>query len=441
MDHDSCVIGAVVNIDGRKTNRALDDALSIVEHLGHRAGRDASGEVGDGVGILLQISHTFFSKAAALQGIELPKEHDYGVDMFFFLKDNVSRVISERMFEVICEKYGMKVLGWRPVPVHSEILGKTALDSMPCIRQVFVARPSSAERGLPFDRLLYVARREFEQGNDSTYIVSLSSRTIVYKGMFLVDQLRTFYDDLQDPDYETAIAIVYSRFSTNTAPSWLRAHPYRMIAHNGEIKTISGNHDRMLAREETMHSAVMDRYMDCVYPVINDAGSDSAMVDNTLEFMYMSGIDLPLALMIMIPEVWRNNHAIPEDKKDFYHYYATMMEPWDGPAAIIFTDGERVGACLDRNGLRPARYYITDDGRLILSSEVGVLTEDEAHIVKKSRLMPGKILLADTVKKRKAAMPLPQRAYSPAVICAKDSPLLCGQSRKDAAVPAKLTPG
>ena len=400
MEHDACGIGAVVNIDGRKTHSAVDDALCIVEHLGHRAGKDASGEVGDGVGILLQISHRFFSRVMREAGMETPDEKDYAVGMFFFLKDNVSRIISERMFEVIAEKYGMKVLGWRNVPVRKELLGAKALSSMPCIRQVFVKRPEDTEPGLSFDRLLYIARREFEQGNDSTYIVSLSSRTIVYKGMFLVDQLRAFYTDLQDDSYETAIAIVHSRFSTNTNPSWMRAHPYRMIAHNGEINTIAGNRDRMLAREETMHTDFMEPYIDRICPVISDAGSDSAMVDNTLEFMYMSGIDLPLALMIMIPEPWKNNNSISQEKRDFYHYYATMMEPWDGPAAIIFTDGERVGACLDRNGLRPARYYIMDDQRLILSSEVGVLPFDESRIIRKSRLMPGKILLADTVKKR-----------------------------------------
>ena len=400
MDHDACGIGAVVNIDGRRTHAAVNDALTIVEHLGHRAGKDASGEVGDGVGILLQISHRFFRKAAETEGISLPSEGEYGVGMFFFHGDQVSQVIACRMFDVIAEKYRMKVLGWRDVPVQSEILGKKALDSMPAIRQLFLAKPEDCEKGLAFDRLLYVARREFEQGNDSTYIVSLSSRTIVYKGMFLVDQLRRFYKDLQDEDFETAIAVVHSRFSTNTNPSWNRAHPYRMIAHNGEINTISGNHDRMMAREETMHSSWSEQYIDRIYPVINDDGSDSAMVDNTLEFMYMSGIDLPLALMIMIPEPWRNNDSISQDKKDFYHYYATMMEPWDGPAAVIFTDGERLGACLDRNGLRPARYYVTDDNRLILSSEVGVLDFEEEHIIRKSRLMPGKILLADTVKKR-----------------------------------------
>ena len=399
-DHDSCGIGAVVNISGNPDHSVLDDALTIVEKLDHRAGRDAEGTVGDGVGILLQISHRFFQKAAAQEGISLNTVRDYAVGMFFFPTERVSRVISQRMFEVIAEKNGMKVLGWREVPCRSEILGEKALAEMPKIMQVFVGRPEGVPKGFEFDRLLYIARREFEQGNDNTYVVSLSSRTIVYKGMFLVSQLRAFYEDLRDPDYETAIAVVHSRFSTNTDPSWTRAHPYRMIAHNGEINTIAGNRDRMMAREETMYSEWTAPYTDRIYPVISDRGSDSAMVDNTLEFMYMSGMDLPLALMIMIPEPWKNNDAMSQEKKDFYHYYATMMEPWDGPAALLFTDGDVVGACLDRNGLRPSRYYVTDQGKLILSSEVGVLDIPEEHIIRKSRLMPGKILLADTVQGR-----------------------------------------
>ena len=398
IDHDACGIGTVVNISGIPDHTVLDQALTIVEKLDHRAGKDAAGTVGDGVGILLQISHRFFEKAARQEGIVLKERRDYGVGMFFFPADRVARVISQRMFEVIAEKNGLRVLGWRKVPCRSEILGEKAHASMPEIMQVFVERPKDAARGLEFDRLLYISRREFEQGNDNTYVVSLSSRTIVYKGMFLVNQLRAFYADLQDPDYETAIAVEHSRFSTNTEPSWNRAHPYRMIAHNGEINTISGNRDRMLAREETMYSDWTAPYTDRIYPVISDRGSDSAMVDNTLEFMYMSGMDLPLALMVMIPEPWKNNDAMKQEKKDFYHYYATMMVPWDGPAAILFTDGDVVGACLDRNGLRPSRYYVTDDGKLILSSEVGVLDVDEKHIVRKSRLMPGKILLVDTVQ-------------------------------------------
>ena len=399
-EHDACGIGTVVKLNGIPDHAVLDDALKIVERLDHRAGKDAKGEVGDGVGILIQISHRFFQKTAGALSISLKGEREYGVGMFFMPQDKIARTISMRMFEVIANKNQLKVLGWRYVPCRSEILGETAKNSQPCIVQAFVEKPDHVQKGLPFDRLLYVLRREFEQGSNDTYVVSLSSRTIVYKGMFLVKQLRQFFPDLQDPDYESAIAVVHSRFSTNTTPSWNRAHPYRMIAHNGEINTISGNHDRMLAREETMHTEELEEYLDRVYPVIAEYGSDSAMVDNTLEFMYMSGMDLPLAFMIMIPEPWMHNDAMPQDRKDFYHYYATMMEPWDGPASIIFTDGDIVGACLDRNGLRPSRYYVMDDDRLILASEVGVLDIDDAHVVKKSRLMPGKILIADTVRKK-----------------------------------------
>ena len=228
----------------------------------------------------------------------------------------------------------------------------------------------------PFDRMLYIARREFEQSNDNTYVVSMSSRTIVYKGMFLVGQLRTFFGDLQSPDYESAIAVVHSRFSTNTNPSWERAHPNRFIVHNGEINTIRGNADKMLAREENMDSPYLKDELHKVLPVVNRNGSDSAMLDNTLEFLVMSGMDLPLAVMITIPEPWANNDTISQEKRDFYQYYATMMEPWDGPASILFSDGDVMGAVLDRNGLRPSRYYITSDGYMILSSEVGVLPVD-----------------------------------------------------------------
>ena len=399
-EHDACGIGTIVNIDGHKDYQVLDDALHIVEKLEHRAGKDATGKVGDGVGILTQISHRFFKKAAAEAGITLGGEREYGVGMFFFPNDSLKRTFAMRMLEVIASKEGLKILGWRTVPVHPEILGDLARNSMPCIMQCFIEKPESLEKGIEFDRRLYVVRREFEQSSEDTYICSLSSRTIVYKGMFLVMQLRKFYDDLQDHDFETAIAIVHSRFSTNTTPSWNRAHPYRMIAHNGEINTIRGNIDRMLAREETMSSPVMEKDIDKIFPVIAKTGSDSAMLDNTLEFLYMNGMPLPLAMMVIVPEPWKNNRFMEQDKKDFYHYYATMMEPWDGPAAILFSDGDVVGATLDRNGLRPSRYYITDDNRLILASEVGVLDIAPEHIVKKSRLEPGRILLVDTKQKK-----------------------------------------
>ena len=415
QEHDACGIGSIVNIDGRKDHKVLDDALHIVEKLEHRAGKDATGEVGDGVGILTQISHKFFAKyfaqkatkeaakesrKAGIGSLVQAEEGDYGVGMFFLPQDTLRRTLAKRMFEVITQKEGMEVLGWREVPVHEEILGKVAVDCMPCICQCFIKRPEGVEKGIDFDRRLYVVRREFEQSSEDTYICSLSSRTIVYKGMFLVGQLRRFYEDLQDKDYEAAIAIVHSRFSTNTTPSWHRAHPYRMIAHNGEINTIRGNIDRMLAREETMTSPVMQNDIDKIFPVVDRSGSDSAMLDNTLEFLYMNGMPLALAMMVIIPEPWKHNTFMSEDKKDFYHYYATMMEPWDGPAAILFSDGEMLGATLDRNGLRPSRYYITDDNRLILASEVGVLDIAPEHIVKKARLEPGRILLVDTREKR-----------------------------------------
>ena len=400
MEHDACGIGTIVNIDGHKDYRVLDDALKIVEKLDHRAGKDASGKVGDGVGILLQISHDFFASAAAKEGIHLRGERDYGIGMFFLPQDPLKCTFTKRTFEVIAKKNGLCVLGWRNVPVNEKILGDAARKCMPSIQQVFIDRPSDCSKGIDFDRMLFITRREFEQGAEDTYICSLSSRTIVYKGMFLVTQLRKFYIDLQSKAYHTAIAIVHSRFSTNTMPSWERAHPYRMIAHNGEINTIRGNADRMLAREETMSSSLLDEEIDKIYPVINASGSDSAMLDNTLEFLYFNGMPLATAMMLMIPEPWKNQNAMKQEKKDFYHYYATMMEPWDGPAAILFSDGDTVGATLDRNGLRPSRYYVTDDGRLILASEVGVLNIDPKHIVVKSRLMPGKMLIVDTIEKR-----------------------------------------
>ncbi|MCD8365996.1 MAG: glutamate synthase large subunit [Clostridiales bacterium] len=400
FEHDNCGIGAVVNIKGIKTHRTVENALKIVENLKHRAGKDAEGKTGDGVGIMLQISHRFFSKAMAAQGVDLGGERDYGIGMFFFPQDELKRNQAKKMFEVIVERENLELLAWRQVPIHPEVIGQKALDCMPYIMQAFIKRPDDVEKGLDFDRKLYVARRIFEQSNDNTYVVSLSSRTIVYKGMFLVNELRLFFDDLQDEDYESAIASVHSRFSTNTNPSWERAHPNRFIVHNGEINTIRGNSDKMLAREETMESEHLENQLSKILPVVNIAGSDSAMLDNTLEFLVMSGMELPLAVMIMIPEPWENNHIMSQKKKDFYQYYATMMEPWDGPASIVFSDGDLMGAVLDRNGLRPSRYYITDDDYLILSSEVGVLDIDPTHIVAKDRLRPGKMLLVDTVQGR-----------------------------------------
>jgi len=398
FEHDNCGIGAVVQMKGIKSHTAVENALKIVENLEHRAGKDANGETGDGVGILLQISHKFFSKVARDLGIELGNEFDYGVGMFFFPQEELSRRQAMKMFEIIVEKEGLSFLGWREVPVNPHILGERAKACMPQIFQCFIKRPENIKSGLDFDRKLYIARRIFEQSNDNSYVVSLSSRTIVYKGMFLVGQLRLFFSDLQDEDYESAIVLVHSRYSTNTNPSWQRAHPYRLIVHNGEINTIKGNVDKMLAREDTLESVYFKDELHKVLPIINTEGSDSAMFDNVLEFLMMSGMDLPLAVMITIPEPWSNDNNMSREKRDFYQYYATMMEPWDGPASILFTDGEIMGAVLDRNGLRPSRYYITDDDYLILSSEVGVLDIAPEKVVKKERLRPGRMLLVDTKK-------------------------------------------
>ena len=400
FEHDNCGIGAVVNIKGIKTHDTVNNALKIVENLEHRAGKDAEGKTGDGVGILLQISHKFFTKALAELGYDLGKEGDYGIGMFFFPQKELARKQAMKMFEVIVEKEGLEFICWREVPTTPGILGKKAIDVMPCIMQAFIRRPETVKAGMDFDRKLYFVRRIFEESNDDTYVPSLSSKTIVYKGMFLVGELRMFYNDLQDPDYESAIGLVHSRFSTNTTPSWLRAHPYRYLCHNGEINTIRGNEDKMIAREETMESTIMQDEMYKVMPVLDPDGSDSARLDNCLEFLVLNGIPLPMAVMITIPEPWENDRAMSQEKKDFYQYYATMMDPWDGPASILFTDGELMGAVLDRNGLRPSRYYITDDDYLVLSSEVGVLDVDPSKIVKKDRLRPGKMLLVDTVNGR-----------------------------------------
>lgn len=391
IEHDACGIGTVVQIDGKQSYDVLDKALHIVEKLEHRAGKDASGKVGDGVGILLQISDDFFRKTLKKDNIKLP-EH-FGVGMFFLPRNKLLLNQHKKMFEKFVEQEGCTFITWRKVPCDESILGQKAKDCMPSIYQAFVQGDTDLEQKL------YVIRREFEKSCKETYVASLSSRTIVYKGMFLVSQLRKFYLDLQDENYKSAIAIVHSRFSTNTTPSWQRAHPNRYIAHNGEINTIRANVNKMLAREESMHSKFLDENSSKILPIINTSGSDSAMLDNALEFLVMNGMPLEKAVMILIPEPWKHQ-TMDQKKKDFYHYYATMMEPWDGPAAILFSDGQKVGAVLDRNGLRPSRYYLTSDNMLILSSEVGVLDIDEKKIVKKSRLEPGKMLLVDTKKKK-----------------------------------------
>jgi len=394
LEHESCGVGAVVDLNARATHRTVDQALCIVERLAHRAGSDAQGTTGDGVGIMTQLPHLLFAAWAREEGIPLGAPGDYGVGMFFLPEDEVGAENTMRIFEQLAESEGIPVLGWREVPCHPAQLGANARRTMPCIRQCFLKKPREVSAGQDFDRRLFILRRVFEHQDTDAYICSLSSRTIVYKGMMLVNQLRSFYDDLQDVRYTSGMAMVHSRFSTNTIPSWSKAHPQRMLLHNGEINTIRGNHDRMKAREETMRSAVMGAEMSRVLPVIDPSGSDSQMLDNTLEFLTMNGFPMPLAGMVLLPEPWQKART-DSPWRDLYRYYATMMEPWDGPAAILYSDGDSVCASLDRNGLRPLRCALTDDRRLILSSEAGVLFEENAHILRRWKLKAGDVLEAD----------------------------------------------
>ena len=394
LEHESCGVGAIADLTGKATHRTVDQALSIVERLAHRAGSDALGTTGDGVGIMTHLPHSLFFAWAQEEGISLGNPGDYGVGMFFLPEDEVGADNTRRIFDQLAASEGMTVLGWRDVPCHPAQLGAGARRTMPRIRQCFLKRPAGVAAGLDFDRRLFVLRRVFEKQDTDTYVCSLSCRTIVYKGMMLVNQLRSFYDDLQDVRYVSAMAMVHSRFSTNTFPSWSKAHPQRMLLHNGEINTIRGNHDRMKAREETMRSPIMGAEMARVLPVAAEGGSDSQMLDNTLEFLAMNGFPLSLAGMVLLPEPWQG--AKQETPwRDLYRYYATMMEPWDGPAAILYSDGEKVCASLDRNGMRPLRCALTDDHRLILSSEAGVLFEENAHILRRWKLTGGDVLEAN----------------------------------------------
>ena len=399
FEHENCGIGAVVNIGGKADVKVVDNALKIVETLEHRAGKDAEGKTGDGVGILLQISHDFFKSEAEKCGIKIGERREYGIAMFFFPQSKEKADEAMAYFEKVLSEEKLELLGWREVPTDPGVLGSKALESMPTIMQAFIKKPDGCHAGIDFDRKLYIARMVFEKRNSDTYVCSCSCRTIVYKGMFLVGQLRRFYRDLACGEYTSAIGIVHSRFSTNTNPSWQRSHPNRIMVHNGEINTITGNVDKMLSREHILKSPLIGDRMKDIVPILDVTGSDSARLDNTLEFLTMAGVDLPLAIITLIPEPWQHQTTMSREKRAFYQYYATMMEPWDGPASIIFTDGDRLGAILDRNGLRPSRYYITEeqgDRYLVLSSEVGALDIPEDCIICKERLHPGKLLLVDT---------------------------------------------
>ena len=410
FEHDACGIGFVVNIKGIPSHTIVRQALQTLINLTHRGGIGAEENTGDGAGILTQIPHSFFKKQCLQQGIALPEQNEYGVAMIFMPVEDQQRKKCMTLFEKITIEEGQQFLGWRHVPIDDSMLGPSAKSSMPCIMQAFIQRSSSIREHMEFERKLYVIRRRAEKlirygensdfYNNSFYIASLSSRTIVYKGMLLAEQVDHFYKDLSDESYTSALALVHSRYSTNTFPSWERAHPNRYIIHNGEINTLRGNVNWMFARQSKFQSELFGDDLKKVLPVINSDGSDSAMFDNCLEFLSLAGRSLPHAMMMMIPEPWSKDHTMSEEKRAFYEYHSNLIEPWDGPAAIAFTDGTQVGAVLDRNGLRPARYYVTSDDMVILASEVGVLDIDPKKVVLKERLRPGKMLLIDTKEGR-----------------------------------------
>lgn len=406
-EHDACGVGFIVNIKGERSYDIVYDALEILENLKHRGGEGADHKSGDGAGIMVQIPHTFFSRECAVQGFQLPPEGQYGVGMIFAHRYDAFLQKQKAAFEEIVREEGQTVLGWREVPVDDTCIGETAASVRPRIIQVFIGRSPELKDPMDFERKLYVIRRLAEKkitpvskkmGSDF-YIASLSSHTIVYKGMLTATQIRHFYLDLSDLDFTSAMALVHSRFSTNTFPSWARAHPNRYIVHNGEINTIRGNTNWLNAREGKAHSVKYPE-LDKVFPVVDNTGSDSSMFDNCLEYLYMSGHSLAHAMMTMIPEPWEKDPLMSEEKRDFYRYQSFMMEPWDGPAAICFCDGTRIGGMLDRNGLRPARYYVTKDDRVVLVSEVGAAHIEPKDVLRKGRLEPGKLFLVDTEQKR-----------------------------------------
>ena len=401
FEHDACGIGALAHLKGKKSHQMVDDALSVLVNLEHRGGVGLERSCGDGAGILMQVPHRFFRKEAQKEGCLLPDEGDYGVAMLFFPQDDFGVQAAIRIFEEGCAAHGLPLLFWRKVPVDAHDLGASARDTMPTIYQAFIGRPESVLAGDDFERALYVCRRTIEKTAEKThalkgrifYVCSMSARTIVYKGMLLATQMRRFFTDLNDAAVESALCLVHSRYSTNTTPSWERAHPNRYIIHNGEINTLKGNVNALRAREPELYSPVLGDRLEDVLPVINREGSDSAILDNVLEFLVMNGRSMSRAASLLIPEPWDKNKHLTSERRAFDQYQSMLMEPWDGPAAIAYSDGRTLGASLDRNGLRPARYYITHDQRLLLSSEVGTLDIDPADILEAGCLGPGEMLL------------------------------------------------
>ncbi|ARI75765.1 glutamate synthase large subunit [Halobacillus mangrovi] len=401
-EHEACGIGVIANIDGTKSHSIVENAITILCNLEHRGGQSADVSTGDGAGILTQIPHYFFEKQCEKEDIQLPEAGEYGIGMIFMPEDHDKRLECKRNFERVVHEEGQKFLGWRTVPINDSFVGNDAKKTKPFIRQAFIAPADNIKTQMDFERRLYIIRKRAEieistmEGFDDFYISSLSTNTIVYKGMLIPEQLDSFYIDLNHPDFKTALALVHSRFSTNTFPSWKRSHPNRFTIHNGEFNTLRGNVNWMRARQELCSSEYFsEEDLQKLLPVIDSQGSDSSMFDNAFEFLYLSGRSLAHTAMMMVPEPWSNDDTIQEDKKNFYEYHSCLMEPWDGPAALAYTDGKQIGACLDRNGLRPARYYVTKDGMIVLGSEVGALDIFADDILYKDRLHPGKMLLVD----------------------------------------------
>jgi glutamate synthase (NADPH/NADH) large chain len=406
-EHDACGMGLVANIRGEKSHEIIRKGLEVLINLTHRGASGCDPETGDGAGILIQVPHVFFARECGEIGMQLPEAGAYGVAMCFLPVDKHSRLQCEGVFERIAQEEGLTVLGWRDTPVNGDAIGREARASQPYIEQLFVGKPKDLDEEA-FERLLYRVRRRTENevaeseidGKEYFYVPSFSCRTIIYKGLMLAPQIEKFYFELANPLVTSALALVHQRFSTNTFPSWKLAHPYRYVAHNGEINTIRGNVSWMNARQSVLDSPLYGEKIGDLYPVIVPGGSDSASLDNAVEFLYQSGRSLPHVMAMLIPEAWAGNPDMNEDKRAFYEYHASLMEPWDGPAAIAFTDGRVIGATLDRNGLRPGRYIVTKDDLVVLASEAGVIEVPAEDIRKKGRLQPGRMFLVDTVQKR-----------------------------------------
>src|SRR3989440_2141973 len=409
FEHESCGVGFVVNIKGQKSHAIIRQALQVLLNLDHRGACGCEANTGDGAGILIQPPHDFLKLVAREARVSLPNPGEYGIGMVFLPSNRAQRSECEKAFAAIVAEEGQRLLGWRTIPTNNGSLGKTAKASEPFMRQVFIGRNKNLTDDLAFERKLYVIRKRTEnairysgkvKGGDFFYVSSLSFRTVVYKGMLLTTQLTEYYPDLSHPAMESALALVHSRFSTNTFPSWNRAHPYRYLAHNGEINTLRGNIDWMHAREAMFESDLFGDDIKKILPIIHTDGSDSAMFDNCLELLVLAGRSLPHAVMMMIPEPWTKHESMSSEKKAFYEYHSCLMEPWDGPASIAFTDGKKIGAVLDRNGLRPSRYYVTKDDLVIVASDVGVLDVPAARVLQKGRLQPCRMFLIDTEEGR-----------------------------------------